>query len=204
MGMSTALRNVVLDTGYDAVFNSHNLIGRTGAIPSDADQAPTGSVLFTIVTPADCFSPTAAGDKAKLGTWSVAAAAAGVIGYARLQQTTDLGTLNTVDERHDFTVGIAGANVAITASSIVGGMAQFTCTAHGLANGDMVEITGHNAAYNRKWIVYNITANTFQVASGAAVAGAAGNSKKSFEMTVDNTNIALSQVITVNSLDIII
>jgi hypothetical protein len=48
MGMSTALRNATLDSGYDAVFNSGSLEFRTGSIPTDADQAPTGSVLATV------------------------------------------------------------------------------------------------------------------------------------------------------------
>lgn len=204
MGMSTGLRNVVLDSGYDAWANAHNLIFKVGAQPADADQAPIGAVLATIVIPADGFSAAALGIKAKLGTWSVAASAAGTIGHARMQQTTDLGTTNITDERHDFTVGIAGPNLAITAASIVGGQAQFTTAAHSLADGDMVEITGHNAAYNRKWIINTITATTFRVPSMAAVNGANGNARKSFEITVDNTVIAAAQVITVNSLDIII
>jgi hypothetical protein len=124
--------------------------------------------------------------------------------HARLKQTADLGTTNTTDERHDFTVGVQGSNVAITAASLVGGMAQFTATAHGFANGDMVEITGHSVtAYNRKWIVYNVAANTFQVASGVAV-GTGGNVRKSFEICVDNTSINSGQTITVNSLDIVL
>jgi hypothetical protein len=203
MGMSTALRNATLDSGYDAVFNSGSLEFRTAAA-ADADTAPAGSLLASVSTPADAFANAAAGVKSKAGTWSVAASAGGTIVSARLKQTADLGTTNTTDERHDFTVGVQGATVAITAASIVGGMAQFTCTAHGYSNGDMVEIAGHNVAYNRKWIVYNVTANTFQVASSAATNGANGTSRKSFEICVDNTSINSGQTITVNSLDIVL
>lgn len=80
---TTALRNTAADSGVDAVFNSGKVQMWSGAAPG-AGAAPTGTKLWEINLPADAFAAAVAGVKAKIGAWSAACIAAGVLGYLRI------------------------------------------------------------------------------------------------------------------------
>ena len=79
---NTTNANAILDGAYD-IYNAGSLKIYTGAQPT-RDTAPTGTLLATITLPATAFTAAAAGSKAKNGTWSVAAAAAGTAGYYQI------------------------------------------------------------------------------------------------------------------------
>jgi hypothetical protein len=107
--LSTAAKNAILDTGYDAVFNSGILEGRTGAQPASANDAATGTLLFSMTLPADAFGAASGGSKAKLGTWQdTSADAAGTAGWYRLKQAGDAGSTDGTDERQDGSITATG------------------------------------------------------------------------------------------------
>jgi hypothetical protein len=104
-----ATLNAILDTGFDAIFNSGVLELRTGTQPATASAAATGSLVRSVSLPADAFAAAAAGVKAKAGTWQNADAGAGVPTWFRLKQTTDAGSTDGTDERIDGSVSMTGA-----------------------------------------------------------------------------------------------
>lgn len=122
--ISTALRNRMLDGWANAVtaysfFNSAILEIRSGTIPTDADTAPTGTVLASMTLPADAVNPAASGAISKLSTWQDASAdAAGTATWFRIREAADAGTTNTTDERFDGTVGTSGADLNLDNTNI--------------------------------------------------------------------------------------
>ena len=120
LGFSTACANTMFDSGINATFNSGVLELRDGTRPTDADTAPTGTLLASIDLPADAFSAASGGTMALTGTWTEASApATGNVTWFRLKQTGDLGTTNTTDERIDGNVGTSGSDLNLTTTSIV-------------------------------------------------------------------------------------
>ena len=104
--LSTGFRHTSLDSQFNAgagkQFDSGVLEFRTGAQPTVADDAPTGTVLASMTLPADAFGAAASGAVAKAGTWQDASAdATGTAGWFRLKESGDLGTTNTTDRRID-------------------------------------------------------------------------------------------------------
>ena len=70
-----------------------------------------------------------------------------------------------------------GANVAITGYAVTGRVTTVTTTTAGLANGQLVVIsggTGNAAGFNGTWQIQNVTGTTFDIvdATGTALAGA--------------------------------
>ena len=82
--LSIAVRNARLDAIETIVGATAKLGIRTGAQPANCAAADTGSLLATLVLPADWMSDAAAGAKALLGAWAVAAIDAGTAGHFRL------------------------------------------------------------------------------------------------------------------------
>lgn len=81
---STTLRNNQLDQIEITTGASAKLQLRTGAPPVNCAAAATGTLLAELALPADWMNAAAAGSKTKLGTWSVAAVAAGTAGHFRV------------------------------------------------------------------------------------------------------------------------
>ena len=117
--ISTGLRNAILDSGLQAVFDSGILEIRSATRPADADTAPAGTVLASITLPADAFAAASAGAIAKSGTWQDASAdATGTAAWFRFKQSGDLGTTNATDERLDGDVGTSGSDMNLDNTSI--------------------------------------------------------------------------------------
>lgn len=77
--------NFALDQLFDTKFPAGSFVRvRTGA-PAGAENAAGGSLLASIVLPATPWAAAASGSKAKQGSWTVAAAAAGTAGHYRLE-----------------------------------------------------------------------------------------------------------------------
>lgn len=113
--LSNAAANYALDQLYDNKFPAgSSLLIRTGA-PAGAENADSGTVLATIVTPATPWAAAATGSKAKQGTWQDALAdATGTAGHYRLT-----GTDTTMKE--EGAVATSGVEMTIDNTSISAG-----------------------------------------------------------------------------------
>jgi hypothetical protein len=129
---STTVRNGRLDSIETSVSTAPIIELRTGAPPANSAAADSGSLLATIVLPSDWMAAASSGAKAKLGTWSVAASGAGVIGHFRLKDTGGTtchiqGTVTITGGGGDMTVdntNIAAAQVVtVTSFTITDGNA---------------------------------------------------------------------------------
>ena len=88
MQYSVTVRNNQLDQVEVTAGVSARLQLRSGVPPANCAAADTGVLLAELLLPADYMSNAAAGSKAKLGVWSGAGVAAGVVGHFRLKDTT--------------------------------------------------------------------------------------------------------------------
>lgn len=114
--LSVAVRNARLDAIETAIAASAVLKLRTGAPPANCAAADSGTAVSVIALPADWMSAAAAGAKAKLGTWSEAAAdASGIAGHFRLYASDGVtchgqGTITATAGGGDMTLD----NISIT------------------------------------------------------------------------------------------
>jgi hypothetical protein len=81
---SVAVRNAQLDAVESTAGATAKLRILTGAPPATCATAESGTLLCEITLPADWMAAAGSGAKAKSGTWSAAASAAGVAGYFRI------------------------------------------------------------------------------------------------------------------------
>lgn len=120
--LSVAVRNAQLDAIETAVGASPTLEIRTGAVPASCAAADTGTVIATIILPADWANAAAGGVKTLLGTWQDATAdAAGTAGHFRVKQGGTVhmqGTISATGGGGDITfdnpVFAAGQEINIT------------------------------------------------------------------------------------------
>ncbi|WP_426017370.1 hypothetical protein [Brevundimonas sp. DWR2-3-1b1] len=82
--LSVAARNARLDSIETVAGASAKLQIRSGAQPANCATAASGTLLVEIALPADYLANASAGSKAKSGTWSGTAAAAGTAGHFRV------------------------------------------------------------------------------------------------------------------------
>lgn len=123
--VSTGLRNKVLDTGsLRSRLNLGFICIYSGAEPATADAAVTGTLLCTISVSGGgtglSFDAAAAnGVLAKSAeVWSGAIVATGVAGYYRFAAAGDTGAASTTEERIQGSVGLAGADLNLTSTSL--------------------------------------------------------------------------------------
>lgn len=84
--LSDTVRNAQLDAietaiGTGAILKIYDL---TGAAPANCAAAITATLIATITCPTDWMNAASGASKTKLGTWSVAAAGAGIADFFRL------------------------------------------------------------------------------------------------------------------------
>lgn len=126
---SVAARNAALDAIETTIGVSPTLEIRTGAPPTTAATADSGTVLATMTLPSDFLAAASAGAKALAGTWQdLSADAAGTAGHFRIKQGATChiqGTVTATGGGGDMTldnVSIAAAQqVTITAFTINAG-----------------------------------------------------------------------------------
>ncbi len=82
--LDVTLRNAGLDVYETTIGTSPHLKIRTGAAPANVATADSGTVLVDIALPSDWLAAASGGVKAKAGTWSAAAAAAGTAAHYRI------------------------------------------------------------------------------------------------------------------------
>ena len=127
---SVAIQNARLDQVEAVAGTAALLTIRSGAAPANCAAANTGTVLATINLPSDWMSAAAAGVKAKLGTWSDAAAdASGTAAHFRIHDTA--GTTCHIQG----TVGVSAADMIVDSVSFTAGQ-SFTISSFSLTSGN--------------------------------------------------------------------
>lgn len=125
---AVSTRNARLDAIETDLGVSPTLEIRTGAAPTDCAAADSGTVLATLALPADFMAAAAAGAKAKSGTWSVAAAAAGVAAHFRIKTSGAVCKMQG-------TVGLGSGDLSVDNTNIAVGQVV-TVTAFTLTDGN--------------------------------------------------------------------
>ena len=99
----------VVNSGAGGSFDSGTLEIRTGAQPTSAEDAETGTLLVSITLPADAFAAAATLSAAKSGTWQDASAdGTGTAGWFRIRASGDAGGASTTTRRIDGAVTATG------------------------------------------------------------------------------------------------
>lgn len=126
MKLVTPLRNALLDRLETFIGVSPLLRLRSGAVPSDPDAASTGTVVTSMVLPADWLADAASGAKVQLGTWQDLNADAGAtVGH--------------------FELCTSGGGVMVRGTvTITGGGGELTLSAIDIVLNQAVAITGFN------------------------------------------------------------
>lgn len=81
---SIAVNNARLDSVESTIGTNVHLQIRTGLPPANCAAAATGSLLVSIMLPADWMSAASNASKAKTGTWSGVASGTGTAGHFRI------------------------------------------------------------------------------------------------------------------------
>jgi hypothetical protein len=126
--LSTTVRNARLDTIESTIGVSAIMKIRSGAPPSNAGTADSGTVLATITLPSDWMAAAASGSKAMSGTWQdTSADNAGTAGHFRIYdsggttchiQGTITATGGGGDMEVDNTVLAAGQQFTVTSFTL--------------------------------------------------------------------------------------
>lgn len=127
---SVLVQNAKLDAVETQIGVSAVLKIRTGAAGANVAAADVGTVLASVTLPSDWMNNAASGVKTKLGTWSVAATAAGTAGHFRIYASdgTTCGMQGTVtatagggDMTVDNTVFAVAQVFTVTSFSLTAG-----------------------------------------------------------------------------------
>lgn len=127
---SVAVRNALLDSIETTIGASPKLQIRTGAQPVDCAAAASGTLLAELPLPADFMNAASAGVKTLLGSWTVAAAAAGTAAHYRIMNNAgtvchEQGSITATggggELQLDNTSIAAGQTVTITAKTLTAG-----------------------------------------------------------------------------------
>lgn len=129
--LSVDVRNATLNAIETAIGASPVLTINSGTVPANCDTANTGTVLATVVLPADWFNDAGAGSITLQGTWQdLSADASGTAGYFRMHDSGGTtchmqGTITATgaggDMQLDNTNIATGQQINITAFTITAG-----------------------------------------------------------------------------------
>lgn len=193
MQYATSIRDAQNDAFEVDVGASPILRWYNGTMPANCAAALSGNTLLALgVLPADWMAASAAGVKAKLGTWTLtgqAAAGAGTLAtFFRLFDAAGTvckaqGTVGTAVSLNTSALTAANSNVltfAATTGVVVG---MFASGAGVPAGAKVLAVTGTAVTLDQA---------TTGVANAAAISFSA-------EMVADNANVANAQVVTVNA-----
>ena len=112
--LSVAARNARLDAIETTAGATAKLQIRSGVQPASCATAASGTLLAELTLPADYLANAASGSKAKAGTWSVAAVAAGTAGHFRI--VDNVGT--TCHVQGSITATSGGGDMELDNTSI--------------------------------------------------------------------------------------
>lgn len=194
---SATLANAKLDSEETTIGTSPKLRTYNGTMPATADTALAGNTLLGEgALPSDWLGNAAAKVKSKAGTWTVTGQAGAGTGTAATFWRIYDSTGTTCHKQGTFGATVAIATSALTAAN--GNVLNFASTT-GVAVGQAISGTG--VPVNATVIAFTGTTVTMSASSTAGVANAASITF-GYDMTVDNNNIALAQVLTVNTFSI--
>ena len=116
MQFSTAVLNAAANAIETTIGESPLLRIRTGEAPEDTQAARTGTILVSITLPVDWSSDAVNGVKARAGTWSADAIAAGEAGHCEIMNAAGTvchaqGTVTVTDGGGD--VEVQNTNIAV-------------------------------------------------------------------------------------------
>lgn len=174
MQMSVALRNAGLDAYETATGASPKLRLLTGNAPANCAAAQTGTQLGELPLPSDWMAAASAASKALAGSWTAAAAAAGLAGYFRI--TDNAGT--TCHWQGLLSQAWAASTAYVLNQQVNNGGNVYRCTTAGTSAGAGGP-TGTGAG----------------ISDGTAVWTYVGP----VDMVLDNTNINSGQTVQVTS-----
>jgi hypothetical protein len=126
---SVAARNAALDAIETAAGTAPTLEIRSGTVPATTATADAGTLLATLTLPSDWLAAASSGSKARLGTWSGTASAAGTAAHFRIKQSTTThiqGTITATGGGGDMT--LVNTSLAISQPITID---TFTLTAGG-------------------------------------------------------------------------
>lgn len=175
MQLGTAARDASNDSFETSVGTAARLRVLTGAMPANPAAAQTGTLLAELVLPTDWMNASSGGIKTLLGTWAVAAAAAGLAGYFRI-----LNSAGTV-------VGMQGLVSQAWAQSTAYVVGQQVSNANGVYR---ATTAGTSAGTGT-----GPTGTGTGITDGTAVWSYVGP----VDMVLDNTNIAAGQNVSVTT-----
>lgn len=107
---------LILDSGYDTIFDGGTMEFRTGAPPGPG-AAPGGVLVWTKAVGAGMYNATVGRTKGLAAALSAAAAAAGVIGHYRLKAVGDTGAATQLEAREEGVVTGTGGGGDIEADN---------------------------------------------------------------------------------------
>jgi hypothetical protein len=111
---SVALRNAALDARETATGTAPKLQIRTGAQPASCATADSGTLLAELDLPSDWMAAASSGTKAKAGTWSGTASAAGDAAHFRIKDSSGTtchwqGSVTATGGGGDMTMSVGGS-----------------------------------------------------------------------------------------------
>jgi hypothetical protein len=190
MQYSTAVRNAMLDAIETTAGTSAKLRLLTGAAPANPAAAQTGTLIIEIALPTDWMAAASGGTKVLAGSWSGAATAAGTAGHYRIVDSA--GT--TCHEQGSVFMPVTLTTSASSAAN--SNVLTFTSGA-AVAQAGMNAV-GTGIPAGAKVLASTATSVTLDMASTAGV-GSGVVITFGGDITLDNSNIAVNQVVTINS-----
>lgn len=186
---SVSVRNAMLDAIESTTGVSAKLMMYTGSQPANCAAAASGTLLLTMTLPSDWMNAASSGTKTLLGSWSAAASASGTAAHYRI--TDNAGT--TCHEQGNVYQQVQIATNALTAAN--GNVLNFASTT-GVVAGMNVSGTGVPAGAS----VVAVTSTTVTI-SATSTAGVSSATTITFngDITLDNTNIASGQTVTITA-----
>lgn len=106
---SVTVRNNIVDTIETVLGTAPRLVFYTGTPPANTSSSATGTVIATMVLPADWLTDASGGVKTLQGTWSTTASASGTIGYYRIWDSS----VTTCHEQGNVTVSGGGGDITL-------------------------------------------------------------------------------------------
>lgn len=205
--LSTAVRDA-MNEAYEATVNGQTLSAGTGAggsltgtaaaprlrlltgaMPATPGDAQTGTLVAEINLPADWAAASAAGVKNQAGTWQVAAASSGTVGYYRI--VNNAGTVC-----HEQ--GLVSQQVQLNTSALTavnGNVLTFAATT-GVVVG--MNVVGTGIPANATAVAVTGTSVTLSHTSTAGVANGAAITFRQ-DLWLDNVVVNSGQVVTISS-----
>jgi hypothetical protein len=189
---SVGVRNGRLDSIQTTIGVSAKLLLFSGALPANCAAADPSGLLATLTLPSSWMAAASAGSKALAGVWTGNGSAAGVAACFRFKDNGATtchiqGTVGQTVTINTSALTAANGNV-LTFASTTGVVVGMNVSGTGIVPGTtVIAVTGTTVTLS--------TSSTAGVASATAITF-------TYDLPVDNPNIALNQVINVNTFTI--